>query len=105
MPNVRTTIDIKATDEMRVRPRMGGGFHVLIGSLAGADVMISFETCAKAEAVAALLTTAAITHGDLGAAVASVVNALTDPSPRKPKGPRLALVQTDPTDNPPPAAA
>ena len=104
MPNVRTSIDIKAGDELRVRPRRGGGFHVLIGSLGSAEVMISFETCAKAEAVAALLTTAAITHGDLAAAVGALVNALADPRPRAASKPRLSLVQPDP-DQPPPRAA
>lgn len=104
MPNVRTSIDIKAGDELRVRPRRGGGFHVLIGSLGAAEVMISFETCAKAEAVAALLTTAAITHGDLAAAVASIVDTLADPRPRAGSKPRLSLVTSD-HDQPPPSAA
>lgn len=74
MPKVQANIDIAIGDDMRVRPRQGGGFHVLIGPPGDHVAMLSFSDVAQAEALAFVLTTSVITHGGLGAAVAATSN-------------------------------
>lgn len=59
-------LDIALTDDLRVVPRIGGGFAVLIGPTGRAH-SISFST-ASAEGFAQLLTLAAVTHGSFGEA-------------------------------------
>lgn len=66
-------LDITLTDDLRVVPRIGGGFAVLIGPT-GRSHSISFSTAA-AEAFAATLTLAAVTHGSFGEALAATERA------------------------------
>lgn len=97
MPRVSASIEITNADDLRVKPRAGGGFHLLIGPLGGDRLILSFPDVTTAEAIAAVLCTSAVTHGPLGAAIAATqpdtsnVVTLTRP--------------TRPSDFPPPSAA
>lgn len=82
MARALVTLDVAPTDDLRVSPRLGGGFHVHIGP-AGASHDISFATSASAEAFAALLTLSALTHGDLGQALAATDNVVAITKGRK----------------------
>lgn len=96
MPRVSTQVEVASTDNLRVRPRPGGGFHLLIGD--GEDrAILSFAKVETAEAMAAVLCTSAITHGPLGTAVAET-------APERSNVARFPL-RTVPTDTPPLDAA
>ncbi|PZR36460.1 hypothetical protein [Caulobacter segnis] len=88
MPSVSASIEITNADDMRVMPRQGGGFHLLIGPLGGDRLILSFPDVTTAEALAVVLCTSTVTHGRLGAAVAATapdasnVVPLTRPTPR-----------------------
>ena len=101
---ISASIEITSVDDIRVHARPGGGFHVVIGPAGGETVMLSFPRVATAEALAAVLTLAGVTHGFMGDALAAVADVLGQPAQRAAKGTHLALVPTDP-DQPPPRAA
>lgn len=99
MPSVSASIEITNADDLRVKPRSGGGFHLLIGSYGSDRLILSFPDVAAAEALAAVLCVSAVTHGPLGAAVAA-----TDPD----KSNVVTLTRPGmhrPTDFTPPSAA
>ena len=99
MAHISASIEITNADDLRVMPRSGGGFHLLIGPLGGDRLILSFPDVTTAEALAVVLCTSAVTHGPLGAAVAATdpaktnVVTLTRPTTRRP------------TDFTPPSAA
>lgn len=101
MVKISASVEITNADDVRVHARQGGGFHLVVGPAGGETAMFSFPNVATAEALAAVMTTAAITHGRFGDALAVVADALSS----KPKAPRLSLVTSEPDQPPPPRAA
>lgn len=85
MPRNSVQIEVGLTDQIRIRARIGGGFHVLIGD--GEErAILSFPHVGKAEEVAAVICTSAVAHGPLGDALAA-----SDPASNvKPFTPRAA---------------
>lgn len=70
MPRNSVQIEVGLHDQLRIRARIGGGFHLLIGD--GEErAILSFPHVGKAEEVAAVICTSAIAHGPLGDAVAA----------------------------------
>lgn len=68
MPRNSVQIEVGQADQLRIRPRAGGGFHLLIGE--DERAILSFPHVGKAEEVAAVICTSAVTHRPLDAAVA-----------------------------------
>lgn len=95
MPVVAASIEIAISDDLRVRRREGGGFHLLIGAPGQHVAKLTFADVAAAELLAVVLTTSAISYGPLG----------TPPPADAPNVVRLVPPPRRPTDFPPPSAA
>lgn len=96
MPRNSVQIEVGLHDQLRIRPRPGGGFHLLIGD--GEErAILSFPHVGKAEEVAAVICTSAVAHGPLGDALAA-----TAPGSNVAPFPARRTFATEPT---PPSAA
>lgn len=84
MPRNTVQIEVGLHDQLHIRARIGGGFHLLFG---GDDerAMISFPHVGKAEEVASVICTSAVAHGPLGDALAATDAAASNVAQFRPK--------------------